>query len=310
MSPEASAPYSDSFLYKSGLLRTVAFAIMNASGIPWMMRHTVQGRNATIVLYHEIGPELFAEQIAALRKRYNIVPLRDLIGFLDGKKELPPRALIITFDDGHAVNHRLLPVIKELAVPVSIFLCSSIVGTGRRFWWSAVPSKVEIHRLQMMPNRERLASLRDLYGFDELSEEGSGAALSEAEVREMASEVDFQSHTRTHPILTSCDDGEANMEIAGSKRELKDRFTIDAFALAYPDGYYGEREVGMLRASGYDCGLTLDPGYVKRGDDPYRLRRICLSDDGGTAELLVKSSGLWAFIRLLMSRARRRGNGE
>ncbi len=45
---------------------------------------------------------------------------------------------------------------------------------------------------------------------------------------------------------------------------------------------------------------------VKPGDDPYRLRRICLSDDGGTSELLVKTSGLWVFACLLMSRARGR----
>jgi peptidoglycan/xylan/chitin deacetylase (PgdA/CDA1 family) len=306
MSPEASAPYSDSFLYKSGLLRRATFTAIGMSGIPWMMRNTMQRRRATIILYHEIGPELFVEQVRALRRRYNIIPLRLLVDFLEGRAELPPRALVITFDDGHASNHLLLARIRELGVPVSVFLCSGIVGSGRRYWWSAVPSKEGIHRLQIMPNRERLTTLRDRYGFDELAEEGERAALSDAEVREMMGAVDFQSHTRMHPILTSCQDNEAQVEISGSMRELRDRFAIDAMALAYPDGYYGEREISMLRAAGYKCALTLDPGYVERGSDPYRLHRFCLSDDGGTAELLVKSSGLWAFARLLMSRVKGR----
>ncbi|MDD1747305.1 MAG: polysaccharide deacetylase family protein, partial [Methanomassiliicoccales archaeon] len=204
MSPEASAPYSDSLLYKSGLLRRAAFTAMGMSGLPWMIRNTVQRRRATIILYHEVRPELFVEQVRALRKRYRIIPLRLLVDYLEGRAELPPRSLVITFDDGHAVNHLLLASIRELGVPVSIFLCSGIVGTGRRYWWSAVPSKEEIHRLQLMPNRDRLAVLRDRYGFDELAEEGEREALSEAEVREMMGTVDFQSHTRMHPILTSC----------------------------------------------------------------------------------------------------------
>jgi peptidoglycan/xylan/chitin deacetylase (PgdA/CDA1 family) len=304
MSPEASAPYSDSFIYKSGLLRRLAFTAINLSGIPWMMRNTLQRRRATIILYHEIGPELFVEQVQALKRRYTVIPLRSLVDFLEGKGELPSRALVITFDDGHANNYLLFAKVRELAVPVSVFLCSGIVGTRRKYWWSAVPTKEEIHRLQLMTNRDRLATLRSKYGFDELAEEGPRAALSEAEVKEMIGAVDFQSHTRMHPILTSCEDEEVEAEVSGSKRELKDRFGIDAIALAYPDGYYGDREMGILREAGYRCGLTLDPGYVGKGNDPYRLDRFCLSDDGGTAELLVKTSGLWAFLRLLMSRAK------
>ena len=307
MSPEASAPYSDIFIYKSALLRRLAFTAISLSGIPWMMRRTLQSNRATIILYHEIEPDLFRDQVLALRSRYNIIPLRQLVEVLEGRAQLPPRALVITFDDGHASNHLLLPSIRELGVPVSVFLCSGIVGTGRRFWWSAVPSKSEIHRLQMMPNRERLAVLRDRYGFEERSEDVGRVALSYAEVREMLGVVDFQSHTRMHSILTSCDEDEAEDEILGSKGELGERFGIDAIALAYPDGYYDEREIRLLQKAGYRCALTLDPAYVRKGNDPYRLGRFCLSDDGGTAELLVKASGLWAFARMLVSRATSRG---
>lgn len=306
MSPEASAPYSDSFLQRSELLRRTAFTLINATGLPWMVRHTLQRDRATIVLYHEIGPELFARQVGALQRRYNVIPLAQLVDFLEGRGDLPPRALVITFDDGHASNRSLLRILHAVKVPISVFLCSGIVGTRKGFWWSALPTKEGIHQLQLMKNRDRVTVLRERYGFDQTQEAQDRMALSDAEIGEMKGLVDFQSHTRTHPILTSCDDDEAKEEIAGSRRELRERHGIEVTALAYPDGYYAEREIRMSIEAGYRCALTLDAGYVHRSSDPFRLRRLCLSDDGGQAELLVKASGLWAFVRLFLNRAMRR----
>jgi peptidoglycan/xylan/chitin deacetylase (PgdA/CDA1 family) len=301
MSPEASAPYTDSFLQRSPLLRRAAFTAIGLCGLPWMIRHTLQRDRATLVLYHEIGPDLFREQVSALRKRYNLIPLSQLIDHLEGGASIPPRALVITLDDGWASNRLLFPVIVSERVPVAIFLCSGIVGTGRGYWWSALPTKEGIHQLQLVPNRERVRRLREEHGFDPLADREGRAALSDQEVEEMKEAVEFESHTRLHPILITCDDQEAREEIAGSKQDLKERYGIEAMALSYPDGYYGEREVRMLREEGYRCALTLDPGYVDGRSDPFRLKRYCLSDDGGISELIVKTSGLWAFVRLLIN---------
>ena len=43
--------------------------------------------------------------------------------------------MVVTFDDGHIKNHSLLPVFKKYQVPVTIFLCSGIVDTGKHFWF-------------------------------------------------------------------------------------------------------------------------------------------------------------------------------
>ena len=47
---------------------------------------------------------------------------------------VPERALVVTFDDGHRGNHRLLPIFRRYGIRPTIYLCSQIVGTQRGYW--------------------------------------------------------------------------------------------------------------------------------------------------------------------------------
>ena len=52
--------------------------------------------------------ELFKKYIDFLQTNYPVVSLRDLDGFLAGKKELPPRCALLSFDDGLAEHARVI----------------------------------------------------------------------------------------------------------------------------------------------------------------------------------------------------------
>ena len=132
-------------------------------------------------------------------------------------------------------------------------------------------------------------------------------SLSQAEIAEMKSAVDFQSHTVFHPILPACSIERASWEIIGSKEALESEHGLKIYALAYPNGDYSDREVELLRNAGYTCGLTLDPGFNDSETDPFRLRRVALPDDAGIDEVIVKVSGLWAFLKAFGSKAAHRG---
>jgi peptidoglycan/xylan/chitin deacetylase (PgdA/CDA1 family) len=94
-----------------------------------------------------------------LRRRYNIIALEDYLRWRRGETAtLPPRALVISLDDGHASNAALLDVFRRHRVRPTIFLCSDIVGTLRRFWWQAVPDEAERQRLKRLPDEQRLAA--------------------------------------------------------------------------------------------------------------------------------------------------------
>ncbi len=53
----------------------------------------------------------------------------------------------------------------------------------------------------------------------------------------------------------------------------------------------------MSKDAGYKCGITVDFGYNTINTDVFRLKRISVNDTEDINELIVKTSGVWAFIK-------------
>lgn len=90
----------------------------------------------TIVMYHYVrdlknsrfpkikGLELslFIEQIEYLNKHYRIITMEELIGAIDNNSELPPRSVLLTFDDAY-IDHYLhvFPILEKNKLQGSFF---------------------------------------------------------------------------------------------------------------------------------------------------------------------------------------------
>jgi len=233
-----------------------------------------------------------------LRKRYNIIPLADYLrARIDGRaRKLPPKSLIITVDDGHRSNAQLKSLLQEMEMPVTIFLCSGIVGTHRHFWWLHTRSPSEAKACKQMTDAERLELLlsRDYHPEQEYPDR---QALSKSEIEELKSLVDFQAHSVSHPILPACADEKAEHEIERCKTDLERLYGLKIEAFAFPNGDCSERDIVIARNAGYRCALTLDTGINDIDVDLFRLRRIPVPDDASVNELLVKTSGFWRRLK-------------
>ncbi|HLW88602.1 MAG TPA: polysaccharide deacetylase family protein [Terriglobales bacterium] len=267
--------------------------------MPFLIRELAQRRRVTILVYHKPAPETADRHFEALRRKYNIISLADYLSYrTDARKHLPPKPLIVTFDDGHESNYALKSILEKHGVRATLFLCSGLVGTNRHFWFETDMSNSVRQRLKRVADDERLGVLSKL-GFSETAEYETRQALSASEIEEMKPLVDFQSHTVYHPLLPQCPAPRAATEISDSKIQLEERFRLRIYALAYPNGDYSTRETTAAEASGYTCALTLDNGFNSRETPAFQLRRICINDDAGLAELFVKASGLWGFLKNL-----------
>lgn len=257
-----------------------------------------QRNRLAILCYHDPDPALFARHIPALQAHFNIIALRDYVTarMNNALDRLPPYPLVITMDDGHSRNFQLLEVLVKEKVPATIFLASAMVG-----------SNPPLSRTSVAPGDKRAAeSDADMahagIGFDEQTSCTTPPTLSEQEIRAMAGHVDFQGHTRSHPILPQCSMAEASDEIAGCKTELSSRFGFDIYALAYPHGQYGERDITIAKQAGYTCAVTVEEGLNDISTDPFRLKRMYILDDADPMEVVVKASGLWTALRRLFGR--------
>jgi peptidoglycan/xylan/chitin deacetylase (PgdA/CDA1 family) len=277
------------------MVRAVVFRLLRLTLLPLLLRETVQRRRITLLLYHDPSPQTFEKHLEVLQRLYRIVSLREVVERLnDGLgRRLPPKSVVLTLDDGHRSNFHLKPLLERLDVPVTIFICSGIVDSRRRFWFKHAQDVTE---LKALSDEQRVERLREV-GFDEDAEWPEREALSKDEILEMArSHVDFQSHTVSHPILPQSSDGKARDEIFRSRSELEDGYGFDVYALSYPNGDYSPREIELAREAGYSCGVTVDLGFNMAGTDPFRLKRICIDENDGIDELIVKASGLWGVI--------------
>ena len=273
------------------LKNMVAFLIC-LSGIPFLIREWVCRHRIAILLYHDPKPAVFAKHIAYLSRHYTIISLDTLVTAVHRKdfSQIPSKSVVITIDDGHVGNIALLPIFKQYHVRPTLYVCTQIIDTHRHFWFKVERHpKAEKERLKTLPNAERLTRLKQAADFEPEKVYPDRQALNISEMKEMAENVDFQPHTRFHPILPRCTEIECKKEVLESKRDLETLLGIECSHFSYPNGDYTEREIEIVKSGGFHSARTTDIGWNTVDTPLYSLKAVPISDD---AELILFRSEL------------------
>lgn len=169
-------------------------------------------------------------------------PVRLVDALRDGTTEREGRSFCVTFDDGYRDTLTdALPELRELGVPATVYLPTSIIGGTARLTWYRRPPR-----------------MLDWAGVDELRADGM---------------VDLGAHSRTHPALPRVDEDAARAEIAGSRDDLARHLGMAPTTFCYPAGLYGERERQLVIDAGYTSAVTVRTGVNSAGCDPFALAR-------------------------------------
>jgi peptidoglycan/xylan/chitin deacetylase (PgdA/CDA1 family) len=107
-----------------------------------------------ILMYHRIAtpdvdpwglsvsPEMFAEQVQALRLRRTMLSMDAFVARLRSR-DLPHDAVALTFDDGYSDNLRQAkPILQAAGVPATVFLTTGRIGASEAFWWDELARMV------------------------------------------------------------------------------------------------------------------------------------------------------------------------
>ena len=93
-------------------------------GLPFIIREIAQRKYVTVLYFHDIEKKGADASFKLLTSLYNIISIDTFLDAYNSRKleKLPPKSMIITFDDGHKNNYKLIPIINKYKIPVTIFL--------------------------------------------------------------------------------------------------------------------------------------------------------------------------------------------
>ena len=211
-----------------------------------------------VLLYHKVNDiernpgsvptRLFAEHMAMVAAEgYRPVSLDDALDHLTRGASLPPRATLITFDDGYQDNLvGAAPILARHGYPAVLFVSVGSIGSDVPF-----------------PHDERLAVRNPTLDWEGI-----------AEIERLG--VRIESHGITHVPLAMLADPTAERELVTSKRVLEEHLARPVRAYAYVKGGttdFVERHQRMLQRAGYEAAFTTVTGSNREGADRFALRR-------------------------------------
>ncbi len=100
--------------------------------VPILLYHYVEyvkDKGDTIRQSLDIIPRVFEEQIQTLLSdSYTFITMDELADYLDGERSLPPKPIIITFDDGYRdLRTDVLPILRKYHVKAVAYIVSGFV---------------------------------------------------------------------------------------------------------------------------------------------------------------------------------------
>ncbi|MGH9863732.1 MAG: polysaccharide deacetylase family protein, partial [Candidatus Acidiferrales bacterium] len=197
----------------------------------------------------------------------------DWLAWHDKGTPLPEKPVMLTFDDAYGdLVEYAFPVLERHQFGAAVFVVTAQVGKDnawdRAQGWGALP------------------------------------IMTREQIQEWATRgIEFGSHSRMHPDLTTLPAQQLQEEIAESAKELAEILGSPAVSFAYPYGEYDEKALAATRSS-FQLAFTCEEGLNNLCGDLYRLRRTMVLPGESRAALAWRVR--WGYNPLARLRERLR----
>ena len=186
--------------------------------------------------------ETFERQMRYLKENgYHVITAEDLVAFLEYRRGLPKKSVLITMDDGYRSVYKIAyPILNKYGFKATLFIYTSFVGVSKMaITWNQLK--------EMQANGFTIGS--HTINHSDLTNPKAGEAEQEhvARIKE---------------------------ELNGSKKMLDKKLGQNTYFLAYPFGYYDQRSIQMAKDAGYKLAMS-----VKRGGNPFFANPLTLRRD-------------------------------
>jgi peptidoglycan/xylan/chitin deacetylase (PgdA/CDA1 family) len=219
-------------------LRPTPDGISREAHVPILMYHHISAAppgSDAIRQDLSVTPLNFEAQLDYLKRSgYQAITLNDLAFYLTEGKPLPPKPIILTFDDGYADAYtHAFPLLQRFGFVGTFFLISSPIDANNPDFvsWAEVE---EMHTAGMK----------------------------------------FEPHSYDHPDLRNRNFDFLVFQIVTPKQAIEARTAETCRFFAYPSGRYDQFVIDVLRSAGYWGGVLTEQGATHTTDELFTLRRV------------------------------------
>lgn len=218
--------------------------------VPILMYHYVSAPPADADVYRRdlsVTPEQFADHVAYLKAAgYMAITLDDLLYALTLGQPLPPKPIVLTFDDGYADNYEnAFPILQQVGFVGTFFIMTDLVTDGASGYMT-------------WPQIEEMARAGQRFGAHGRQDHRSLSGRS----------VDY--------LVWAA---------LGSKENIEQHLGYHPRWIAYPSGEYDAQTIAVFKSAGYWGGLTINQGAEHSLDDIFELKRIRIRGSYTTDDL-------------------------
>ena len=294
-------------LYASGALG-VYHRVRNADTLTVVMFHRTlppgDPRWESCDPDYTLSENLFAASLVFFKQHYHVVSMDDVLSAHRDGTGLPPRALLITFDDGWLDNvDYALPALRKAGLPAVMFVAADAVGSRQPFYQERIIAGWRLGRLVMndladtlvaqggaRPDRDGIAGLRQLIAqlerlppaprravlerhADSLGDDLQHMIDAEDLPRLRARGVELGLHGKSHVPMTRAEDLDA--ELTGARQAmaqmlgpLEGTASAAGATMSFPHGAFDDAIAARARAAGYTLLFTSVPVLNRVGSRP------------------------------------------
>ncbi len=245
--------------------------------------------NVPIIMYHNITedgegdmnmtPEQFESHLMRLAAEgYTTVTFDDLYDYVTYGVDLPEKPVIITFDDGYTSNYEYAyPLLQKYGMNATVFVIGSSIGKDT-YKDTAEPINPHFDEEQI---QEMIAS-----GIIDVGSHTYDMHQSESyetgDARTTMAQLKGESETEYLEAIRS--------DIVRSKEQLREITGEEVRVLSFPQGYYNDNILAVLREEGVVMSVSTNWGVatVVKGLEQslYAMKRI--GADNMTADQLIE----------------------
>lgn len=203
--------------------------------------------NSKLKSPYSVDSKTFKQQMEYLKNNnYTVIPLSQLVDFLQGKGTVTEKSVVITIDDGYtSVYANAYPILKKYAYPFTMFIYTDFINSAGHdaLTWKQL---------------------------EEMSKNG----------------VDIQCHSKSHAFLTKkpgkIEEKYKEMlirELKQPKELIEEKLKNPVRFFAYPYGAFDQYVIEIAKETGYEACLTSNNGNNDKSTDCYAINRRIITSN-------------------------------